>query len=81
MSFWYAVCPKCYGQGRLVIVIDELKNTPFFNCDECESSWYSVSSVQSEPPFLGYKVKNHIASENEIEEFGWQKFALHRYKR
>ena len=81
MNFWYQVCPKCYGQGRLVIAIDEIKNIPFLNCDECEASWYTVSSLQSEPPFLGYKIKNHIASESEIEKYGWHKLALHKYKK
>ncbi|EMP2040223.1 hypothetical protein [Proteus mirabilis] len=78
--YWYCVCPICDGQGRLVIKKDIEKNKLFFHCDECESSWESASDIgNGHRVFLGYKIKSSYATENDIKNFGWEKYKKNVY--
>ncbi|TDT51573.1 hypothetical protein DFO53_4076 [Enterobacter sp. AG5470] len=78
--FWFCICPKCYGQGRLVIKRSELNGRLFFNCDECDSSWFNEKDIgDSNSVFLGHEVPSSFATENDIQQAGWGKYMKNVY--
>lgn len=68
-KYWYCPCPRCNGQGRLVLMKDLRSDRLFFNCDECESSWYSADEIGSSHAFLGFNTDAVYASDEDISFF------------
>lgn len=78
--FWFCVCPKCYGQGRLVIRRSIIDNRLFFNCDECDSSWFDEKDIgNTAKVFLGHEVASFFASEKDIKQAGWNHCMKNKY--
>lgn len=79
-AYWYDVCPRCDGQGRLVIYQKRKDKRLFFCCDECEASWNSVAEIgDKKKVFSGFEVPSSKATLKVIEENGWGSFAKHLY--
>ena len=80
--YWYCPCPKCHGQGRLVIKKRNENSKLFFNCDECEFSWDKPENIGDfQKMFLGFSVSSSDASLDEIAAFGWMKYATREYNK
>ena len=80
-AYWFCVCPKCHGNGRLVIRKKEEDGHLFFNCDECESSWNDPGDIGNfDRVFLGFKISSTKATEDEIKSYGWINYAKKIYE-
>jgi hypothetical protein len=75
---WYTICPFCV-QGRLFIYIDQAQRQPYLHCEECERGYRNPELLNVENSFL--TITSDIvcspATDSEIKEFGWDKYALH----
>lgn len=81
-AYWYQVCPKCDGQGRLVLSKRDETGKLFIRCDECESAWNSVEEIcDKKKIFLSLDVPSSYATLKEAETYGWGKLAKHKYVR
>jgi len=73
---WYKVCPRCH-QGRLFIMKYDGRSDLFLLCEECEWAYerpeYATSTKNG---FLGIDVDCAFASEDMIEQAGWDEYAL-----
>lgn len=79
--FWFRACPICDGQGRLIIKKYIDSNKLFFCCDECMSCWENEDDLtQQRKKFMEYSIKSKIvnASEDDISNFYWEKYKLHK---
>ena len=73
-AFWYQVCPKCDGQGRLTIKKNLAYGNLFLCCDECSSCWNGVDDLQHQRnAFSEFNIRQRTryASDLEIQESGW----------
>lgn len=79
--FWYKECPICDGQGRLIIKRNVALNNLFFCCDECMSCWKNEDDLNHQQnKFMEYSIKSKItnASEEDIRQFHWEKYKIHK---
>ena len=76
--FWFRECPICDGQGRLIIKkILTLIN--YFSV--AMSCWENEDDLtQQRKKFMEYSIKSKIvnASEDDISNFHWEKYKLHK---
>lgn len=77
LSFWYALCSECQGQGRLELCIEERYNTAFLCCEECYFAYVIPKEKDSFEYVNVFKVKNHLANLAEIRQFKLEKLAVH----
>lgn len=77
--YWYQECPKCH-QGRLFIFKDLNRNELYLHCEECETGWRDPNKLDLEHSFLtileDFEAKE--ASQEDINQYGWQKFAINK---
>ena len=79
--FWFRACPICDGQGRLIIKKNIDSNKLFLCCDECMSCWENEDDLtQQRKKFMEYSIKSKIvnASADDISNFHWGKYKLHK---
>ena len=73
-AYWYQACPKCHGQGRLVIKKDITYNQLFLCCDECMACWKNIKDLNSNKNiFYEFSIKSETAyaSEEDIKNSEW----------
>lgn len=81
-AYWFGVCPRCAGQGRLVIRSDADDGELFLHCDECESAWAGPWEVgEAGKGFWGYQRKSHYADKREILQRGWGAYMNRPYRK
>jgi hypothetical protein len=76
MRYWLKTCPTC-SQGRLFIMRMNDAGNLYLHCEECESIW--PDPARADDPTqgeLGIDFDSEYASEQEIQEGGWQPYAL-----
>lgn len=79
-GYWHSVCPRCHGQGRLVICKRKVGGALFFHCDECEAAWDLAEDIgNTKKVFFGLDIPSTYANLTDIEEKGWKKYAKNEY--
>ena len=77
-QYWYKVCPRCDGQGRLFIQRDCATGKLYLHCEECEFGFRDPLRCNSASDgFLAIDVEFEVPRIHEIEADGWGSFALH----
>lgn len=79
-AYWFGVCPRCHGQGRLVIRSDADDGELFLHCDECKSAWAGPWDIGAAGRgFWGCERKSRYADKREILRRGWGAYMNHPY--
>ncbi len=79
--YWYTTCRNCNRQGRLFIMNNLTSKCLYLHCEECESGWVNpleVDDVSKKFLTLTSDFDAEIASSDDIEQFGWQRYATNR---
>ena len=77
-KYWYAHCPRCGGEGELVIVRLASTGRMAFRCDECFWCCDRPEHVRAYADgYEGHKLKFELPSREEIEAAGWGGYCLH----
>lgn len=78
--YWYKQCPICEGQGRLLILRDMTRNRMYLHCEECEWGWIDPEKADNpEAAFLTLdeEFESEVPTLEQIQQYGWGKYALH----
>ncbi|MDQ1815690.1 hypothetical protein RBA41_20550 [Massilia sp. CCM 9210] len=79
-AYWYKVCPRCDGQGRLVICKRSDNGALFFHCDECEAAWNTAAEIgDPDKVFMGVDIPATRAGMDDIARHGWTQYAKKPY--
>ncbi len=79
--YWFKVCPRCDGQGRLVVSLNITANELYLHCDECEAGWRDPEDLtypQAMFSTLDEAFEARDATLADIVQHGWQKYAQHK---
>lgn len=77
--FWSRPCPRCSGQGRLLILWDKLRDALYLHCEECEWGWWDPAKADAgavDDAFLtlNTELDSEPPPRGEIERRGWGAF-------
>ena len=82
-TFWYKPCSKCRSQGRLVVHKYMDDKSLFLCCDECMACWKTPQDADlSINGFREFNIKSDydVATEEDIEQSGWDLSLFREYK-
>lgn len=76
---WMRPCPRCDGQGRLLILKNRGTGTLYLHCEECEWGWgdpalAAAGDIDAAFLTLQEDFESDTPSLDEIGRLGWGKF-------